>query len=232
MRSGGEPYLEVEGVEIGARDVEALRAIDEFGSMHRAAAELGRSYSRIQRRVVELEEVVGPLVTRQRGGSGGGGSSLTPNAEQLLDSFERLRAEFAGLARAEESVFSGRVLERSGALATVETDAGTVTALVPPDVERVQVSVRSDVVVLTTPDETPEPEGTSLRNSFRGTVARVERGDGLGRVTVDVGAETPLRVLVTETSLDKLGLTDGQSVVASFKATATRAIPDRDREDE
>lgn len=227
MRSGGEPYLTVDGCEFDARDAEALRAIAEYGSMHRAASELGRSYSRIQQRVVELEEAVGPLVSRQRGGSGGGGSSLTENAEQLLDRFDRLRAEFDGLARTEESVFAGRVVERSGALGTVETAAGAVTALVPSDAERVQVSVRSDVVVLTTPDETPEPDGTSLRNAFRGTVDRVERGDGLGRVTVDVGAESPLRVLVTGESLDRLELSEGTAVVASFKATATRAIPDR-----
>lgn len=225
METRGEPFLEVGDVRIGARDVEALRGIDEHGSMHRAADELGRSYARIQRRVVELEEAVGPLVSRQRGGEGGGGSSLTANARRLLDRFDRLRAEFAGLARAEESVFDGRVAERSGRLGTVTTDAGPVRAIVTGDAAAVQVSVRSDAVVLTDPADAPDPAGTSVRNRFRGTVERVDEEDGLGRVTVDVGADAPLRALVTDTSLDRLGLEAGDAVTASFKATATRAVP-------
>lgn len=225
MRRRGEPFIETNGVEIDARDVEALRTVAASGSMNRAASELGRSYARIQQRIVELEEAVGPLVTRQRGGEGGGGSTLTPRARRLVDRFDRLRAEFAGLARAEESVFAGRVVDRSGALATVETAAGTVTALVPVDADAVQVSVRSDVVVLTAPDETPEPGGTSVRNQFHGRVSDVRTEEGIGRVTVDVGAETPLRALVTQTSLDRLELAAGEPVDASFKATATRAIP-------
>lgn len=225
VRSRGEPYLRIGGAEVDRRDVEALRGIDEHGSMHRAAAELGRSYARIQRRVVELEEAVGPLVARRRGGEGGGGSTLTENARRLLDRFDRLRAEFAGLARAEESVFAGTVTERSGRLGTVSTAAGPVRAVVSGDADAVQVSVRSDAVVLTEPGGEPAPAGTSVRNRFRGTVVRVDEDDGLGRITVDIGAEQPLRALVTGTSLDALELAPGDEVSASFKATATRAVP-------
>lgn len=225
VSSRGEPYLRIGDAEVDLRDVEALRSIDEHGSMHRAADELGRSYARIQRRVVELEESVGPLVTRRRGGAGGGGSSLTENARRLLDRFDRLRAEFAGIARAEESVFAGTVTERSGKLGTVSTEAGSVRAVVSGAAGTVQVSVRSDAVVLTDPADAPDPGGTSVRNRFRGTVERVDEEDGLGRVTVDVGAEAPLRALVTATSLDRLDLAAGDEVTASFKATATRAVP-------
>jgi molybdate transport system regulatory protein len=228
MRPGGDPVLEAGGVELDARDVAALRAIDDTGSMNAAADDLGRSYARIQRRVVELEKALGPLVTRTRGGANGGGSTLTTRARRLLDRFERLRAEFDGLARAKESVLCGRVRDRSGALATVETDAGTVTALTPSDADRVQVGVRSDAVVLTTPEEEPTPDGTSLRNRFSGTVEDVETEAGLARVTVDVGAETTLAVLITQASVGRLDLKPGRAVVASFKATATRAVPGDD----
>lgn len=225
MQPRGEPFLEIEDVTVDERDVEALRAIDEHGSMNRAASALGRSYARIQQRVSTLEETLGPLVVSQRGGEGGGGSTLTENAHELLARFDRLRAEFSGLARAEESVFSGTVVERAETLGLVETAAGVVRAVVSGGSDAVQVSVRSDAVALTTPAEAPEPDDTSVRNQFRGTVSDVERDGGVARVTVDVGAETPLRTLVTETSLDKLDLTVGDAVVASFKATATRATP-------
>lgn len=225
MDATGEPYVEVGGATVGERDVEALRGIDAHGSMYRAAAELGRSYARIQQRVTDLEETVGPLVVSERGGTGGGGSTLTANARELLSRFERLRAEFTGLARAEESVFSGRVLDRGDRLGTVDTPAGRVRALLPPEADAVQVGVRSDAVSLVAPEEAPEPAGTSARNRFAGSIVELERTGDLARVAVDVGAETVLRAMVTTTSIDKLDLAVGETVVASFKATATRASP-------
>lgn len=230
MQTRGEPFLEIDDVTIDERDVEALRGVAEHGSMHRAASELGRSYARIQQRLTELEETLGPLVSRTRGGKGGGGSTLTANARDLLARFDRLRAEFTGLARAEESVFAGRVVERDELLGVIETLAGTVRGIVPPDGTSVQVTIRSDAVALTAPDEAPEPTGTSIRNQFTGTVTAIESEGGLARVIVDVGAESSLRALVTQTSLNTLDLSVGDSVVTSFKATATRAIAASDSE--
>lgn len=226
MEQRGTPHIEAGDLTVDERDVAALDAIDAEGSMHAAAAELGRSYSRLQNRVVELEAEFGPLVERQRGGEGGGGSTLTRQARDLLDTFERLRVEVSGLADAEESVFTGRVVDRDGTLATVETGAGTLTAVLSEPADEVQVSVRSDTVVLTDPAEGPEPDDTSARNRFSGTVTDVESDESLGRVTVDVGSETPLRALVTRDSLDRLALDAGEEIVASFKATATRAVPE------
>lgn len=229
MRARGEPIIEIDGVTIDERDVEALRSIDEHGSMHSAAAKLGRSYARIQQRISELEATLGPLVSRKRGGKGGGGSTLTADGRELLARFTRLRAEFSGVARTEESVFPGTVVDRDGLLGTVETPAGSVRGIVPADTAAVQVSVRSDSVALVTPDEAPRSNGTTARNRFRGSITRIRSENGLARITVDIGAETPIRALVTGTSLEMLELSEGDTVVASFKATATRAVPDPDR---
>lgn len=225
MQPRGEPFLEIEDVTVDDRDVEALRGIADHGSMYQAADALGRSYARIQQRITELEETLGPLVTRQRGGRGGGGSTLTDDARELLAKFDRLSAEFSGLARTEESVLSGTVIDREEILGTIETGAGTVRGIVSGDTPAVQVSIRSDAVALTSPSEAPQPADTSVRNQFRGTVTEIESEGGIARVTVDVGAEAPLRTLITHRSLDVLTLSVGDPVVASFKATAARAIP-------
>jgi molybdopterin-binding protein len=45
------------------------------------------------------------------------------------------------------------------------------------------------------------------------------------RVAVDVGGEASLLALVTADSRERLSLTPGDPVVATFKATATRATP-------
>jgi molybdate transport system regulatory protein len=215
-------------VSLTAADRELLTAIEEEGSLNAAAAALDRSYAHAQRRVVELEEAFGPLVERSRGGSGGGGSELTDTARRLLSKFDRLRAEFAGVADAEETVLPGTVVERDGELAVVETAAGEVRAVTPPDTERVEVAVRADTVTLHGPDDAPDPGETSARNRFAGTVTGVDRGESLVRVRIDVGADAPLVATVTTESVGRLDLEAGDAVVASFKATATRAVPRRD----
>jgi molybdate transport system regulatory protein len=221
----GDPYLETGDVRIDERDVELLRGIDEHGSIHHAASELGRSYARMQQRVVELEEAVGPLVVRTRGGAGGGGSRLTEDARDLLARFERLRTAFSGIAVVEETVLPGTVRDREGELATVETPAGTLRTLCPPGATAVEVAIRADAVTLYAPSEAPPEGGTSARNRLHGTVSAVHRGDAVARVAVDVGLEAPLSALVTTDSVERLGLAAGVEVVATFKATATRATP-------
>jgi molybdate transport system regulatory protein len=252
MDAGFEAHLRADGVEFDARDADLLRAVDEEGSLNRAAQSLGRSYSRAHQRLTALEDALGPLVARQRGGSGGGGSELTDEAQDLLGRFERLRTEFTGTAEVEETVLSGRVVAREGELATVETDAGQVRALTPEDAaeaEEVQVAVHADAVTLNEPADAPAEEATSARNRFSGTVAAMERGETVARVLVDAravedadadagageeadisadeqgDADDLLAALVTMSSVEKLGLEPGARVVVSFKATATRASP-------
>jgi len=122
-------------------------------------------------------------------------------------------------------VLDGTVEERDGELGTVSTAAGRVRALVPPGTDAVQVSLRADTVTLHDPAELPAKSGTSARNRFAGEVTAIDRGEAVSRVTVDVGADTPLVALVTEESRERLSLSVGREAVASFKATATRATP-------
>jgi len=216
-------------VTLAARDVALLRAIEAHGSINAAATALGRSYSRSQQRIVELEAAFGDLVVRTRGGSGGGGSQLTDRADDLLSRYERLRAEFSGVAETDETVLAGRIVDRDGELATVETAAGTVRALVPngdvgADAD-VRLTLRADAVTLQNPSRSPDPDRTSARNRLEGTVLGIDAGESVALVTVDVGGDVELSALVTTASVEKLNLHRGTPVVASFKATATRGVP-------
>ncbi|WP_331236651.1 TOBE domain-containing protein [Natronorarus salvus] len=223
LREGFEVQLVVGDLAVTKRDVELLSAIDDHGSIHAAAAALGRSYAHAQRRIVALEEALGPLTERTRGGSGGGGSSLTDTARALSRRFGRLEAASSGLATVGKTVLEGRVVDRTGELGVVETGVGRLRALVPPESESVEVSIRADAVTLTAPSESPDEDGTSARNRFSGTVRSIDAGETVATVTVDVGGETPLSALVTRSSLDRLDLAPGTEVEVSFKATATRA---------
>ena len=214
MDAGSEAHLAVEGVRVDGRDAALLRAVAEHGSLNAAADALGRSYSRAHGRIDELEAALGPLVERERGGSGGGGSRLTDAGRELLARFDRLAA-----------ALDGTVVDREGDLVTVETGAGRVRALALTDAERVQVSFRADAVTLHRPAGAPERAATSARNRFGGVVTGVDRAAATATVSVDVGVDSPLAVRVTTESLDRLDLTVGDDVVATVKATATRATP-------
>jgi len=212
-------------VTLTERDVELLQAIDDRGSINGAATELGRSYSRAQQRIVELEGAFGDLVERTRGGSGGGGSRLTDRAHELVARYDRLCAEFSGVAETAETVLTGRVVDRDGELAAVDTPAGRVRAIVPDDGDEVRLTLRADAVTLQSPADSPPADRTSARNRLEGTVVDVDAGEAIALVTVDVGHDVTLSAVVTMSSVERLDLRPGAPVVASFKATATRGVP-------
>lgn len=219
-----EAYLTAGEVTFDARDVALLRAIDAEGSLNAAAGNLGRSYSRAHARIAVLEEQFGSLTEPRRGGSGGGGSVLTPGAHELLARFERLRTAVSGTVDVPENVLDGHVTERDGELAVVETDAGIVRALAPTDTAGVQVAVRADAITLHTPAGAPPAAGTSARNRFRGTVSAIDRGIAVARVLIDVDGHG-IAALVTDDSLERLRVESEDPIVVTFKATATRATP-------
>lgn len=218
--------IRADDVAFDADDAALLVAIGETGSVSAATADLGRSRARALERLESLEEGFGSLVERTRGGAGGGGSELTETARDLLARFDRLQATLSGTAGAGETTLAGEVTAVEGELAVVDTDAGPVRALATGAVavgDAAEVGVRADVTTLHAPDDTPDPDATSARNRFAGTVTDVDRGESVARVGVDVGADRPVTALVTVESVDRLALAPGRQVVVSFKATATRA---------
>jgi len=223
LDTGFSPHLAVEDVTITDRDVEMLRAIDEEGSMHSAASALGRSYPHLQRRIVEIESAVGSLTRRARGGAGGGGTELTGDARAVLRRFDRLRVALSGVTDIPRSVIQGRVLDRSGALATVETAAGTIQARVPRSATTVDIAIRADAVVLIEAGLAATGQ-TSLQNQLSGVVSAVALEQTIATITLDLGEEATLRALVTAESVERLGVEEGLELVAAFKSTATRAL--------
>lgn len=225
MDTGYEAHLALGEVTFDQGDAALLCAIEAEGSLNAAATTLGRSYSRVQKRVVALEDAVGPLVDRRRGGAAGGGSSLTDRARSLLAKFDRLRAALAETAGSETVTFSGTVVDQSGEVATVDTDAGRLRALLFENVEWVDVTFDANTVTLSVTGDAAPPDRSSALNRLRGTVTALEVGAAIATVRVDVGAPTSVVAVVTVESVARLGLAPGEAVVATFKATATRATP-------
>lgn len=77
-----------------------LRQIDQQGSLQKAADNLGISYRKAWGDVCAVERKLGfELVHRQRGGSKGGTSQITPRGRKLLDAFGSIKTEVETTAK-------------------------------------------------------------------------------------------------------------------------------------
>ena len=75
----------------GADRIALLEAIHATGSMMKAAKAVGISYKTAWDRVQDMNNAAGhPLVDRMTGGSGGGGTQLTPYALELIGAFRQI----------------------------------------------------------------------------------------------------------------------------------------------
>ena len=89
-------WLEIDGEPVFGRGRDKLlHLIQQTGSISAAAKEMGVPYRKAWTYVDAMEKRLGfPLVNRLKGGAGGGTSSLTPQAEALLQKFELLQHGF------------------------------------------------------------------------------------------------------------------------------------------
>lgn len=69
-----------------------LHAIEENGSLRRAALSMGMAYTKALMLLKNAENALGfPLVLRTAGGRSGGGSTITPEGKEWLTKYEAYR---------------------------------------------------------------------------------------------------------------------------------------------
>lgn len=92
-------WIEIDGKCVFSKGrVVLLEAIDRYGSINRAAAEIGISYRRAWGYVKAMESRLGmDLVRTRTGGDGGGGAALTDEARRFLRKYEDLEAGISEL---------------------------------------------------------------------------------------------------------------------------------------
>lgn len=83
-----------EGTFFGPGPARLLTLIEGGDSLHQAAVKMGMAYSKAWRIISHAEKELGfSLLTRQRGGTGGGGSALTEDARLLLSRYNKYEEE-------------------------------------------------------------------------------------------------------------------------------------------
>ena len=81
-------------MQFGHGRAQLLRAIDELGSIRKAAAPCGMSYRRAWGYLHDLETAADfPFLERRVGGWGHGGTVLTPEGRAFLTQYEALWAQ-------------------------------------------------------------------------------------------------------------------------------------------
>lgn len=85
-------WIEKEGIPfLGWGRIHLLETIDKEGSINKAAKTLGMSYKRAWQLVNAINKVADePIVERSTGGSGGGGTSITPKGKLVIKEFKRI----------------------------------------------------------------------------------------------------------------------------------------------
>jgi len=82
------------GLAFGAGKSKILKAVERTGSLNAAARKLNMSYRHAWSYIRSAEKRLGrPLLTRAKGGKGGGGAVLTEFARELIKKFDSLDAE-------------------------------------------------------------------------------------------------------------------------------------------
>lgn len=163
---GGSLVLQQGGCLLGGSDrIALLEAIHETGSMSRAAKVVGISYVTAWDRIQDMNNATGQaLVHRTAGGSGGGGTVLTPYALELITAFRHIEQVHKQVLQQLSQSLSNpgnvfQTLSRLGLRTSARNQlAGTVT--------RVRAGAMDAWIELSLPGAAPGETGDTLRVSL------------------------------------------------------------------
>ncbi|ORC52013.1 TOBE domain-containing protein [Paraburkholderia terricola] len=242
----------------GASRIALLAAIGETGSITSAAKAVGMSYKGAWDAIDTMNNLAGePLVVRLTGGKGGGGTTLTPRAVKLIETFRAVEREHRRFLERAGAAIEGFAMDwdligRIGVKTSARNQLyGTVSAITRGTVnDEVSLAlpggqsivavlthesaetlglvegtaafalIKASWVVLLIEDERGAPLKLSARNQLRGTAQSVKRGAVNAEVSLLLDGGAVITAVVTNESVDTLGLAEGKSAVAAFKASS------------
>jgi tungstate transport system ATP-binding protein len=141
---------------------------------------------------------------------------IGPPGEVMNQPRDEFIASFVGV----ETILAGRVVRKGRGTFIAAIDGQEVEAVGEVESgEPVVFCIRPENVTLAV---SSHPEGTSARNVFPAMIAKIVPLGLYYKINLDCGF--PLVAYVTGNSLENLSLQEGQTVSASFKATAIHVI--------
>jgi molybdate transport system regulatory protein len=87
-------WLDHNGKAFGEGPYELLKRVEKTTSLHKAAQEMGMSYSKAWKLIQTMEKRLGfSLLGKKIGGLFGGGSQVTAKGKELMKSYEQFEKE-------------------------------------------------------------------------------------------------------------------------------------------
>lgn len=233
--------------------IDLLIAIKEFGSINKAAKKVPLSYKAAWEAIEDMNNLSNtPIVVKETGGTGGGGTKLTEYGENLLNTYLILKEEQKKFL---ESL--NRITDiNSGTLKTIrrlsmqlsarnqivgkiiDIKFGSINAQISLElknnkklisiitlssVENLDLKVNDEVIALIKSSNVLISTDTNLkisaRNSLRGKIESINKGDVNSEVVIDILNGDKVVTVLTTSSLDNLGLKVGLEVDAIIKAS-------------
>ena len=171
--------------------VKLLEEINACGSINQAAKSVGMSYKVAWERIENINNISPtPLINRQVGGSGGGGTVLTEAGHDFLTKAHLLQREFT-------SFLNFFYFSPEEAFNTLKT------------LRRIEMKI-------------------SARNVWLGQVAKVEKGAVNSVVTLSLRGQDQIVAVITENSVQRLGLEVGTEALAIVKAPTVMLAKEAD----
>ena len=94
MKISYKVWLDNNGKAFGNGPYELLTRVKKTKSLHQAAHQMGMSYSKAWCLIRTLEQKLGfALLDRKTGGQSGGGSRITPMAQDLMEHYKQFRKD-------------------------------------------------------------------------------------------------------------------------------------------
>ncbi|QGZ63647.1 TOBE domain-containing protein [Paraburkholderia acidisoli] len=211
---GGSVWFQAGARQLGgAARIGLLDAIRATGSITGAAKAVGMSYKGAWDAIDAMNNLAGEaLVLRATGGKGGGGTTLTPRALRLIETYRTIEHEH------------GRFLERAARLLAGGDRAEGTTAENADenaDENAGQSGFERDLAMLGR-----FAMRTSARNQLFGTVTGIVRGAVNDEVSMALPGGEAIVATVTHESVEMLALGEGAPVVALVKATSIVLVAD------
>ncbi len=94
MKVGYKVWLDNDGKAFGDGPYELLQRVEKMLSLHRAANQMGMSYSKAWRLIGTMEKRLGfLLIERKVGGLSGGGSRVTSQGKELMKRYRHFQKD-------------------------------------------------------------------------------------------------------------------------------------------
>lgn len=260
-RLHGDVFLLTDSEQaFAASQIDLLMAVDECGSISKAAKRVGISYKTAWDRIDVMNNLASqPMVTRSAGGAKGGGTALTDFGRDIVRGFQALREEHrhfverlgqrvrsindvahfmksGSMVTSARNQFHGTIINIT--VGTVDTEVElrispdqSITAIITHDsLDRLGLTAGATAVALVKASSvilSPDTAiATSARNTLTGPIDRIVRGSVNSEVTLDLSEGKTVCAVITNVSVEALGLEVGQPACAVFKASSVILLKD------